>query len=133
MKESDRLYTGFREFISKDQYKEYDKEYFSRKRPSKQFMVSFINRYVDVKKLSKKVNIDKKQKIKPYLNYNSPINQKISNEERLAAYQKRKRVYKHKGTLKLNKIIKFENKKYLLLHKIKNSDLKIIKMKRPDL
>ena len=28
---------------------------------------------------------------------------------------------------------KFENKKYLLLHKIKNSDLKIIKMKRPDL
>ena len=36
--------------------------------------------------------------------------------------------------LKLNKIIKFENSKYLLLHKkLKNSDLKIIKMKSPNL
>ena len=35
--------------------------------------------------------------------------------------------------LRLNKIIKFENSKYLLLHKIKNSDLKIIKMKSPNL
>jgi len=31
--------------------------------------------------------------------------------------------------LKLNKIIKFEKKNYLLLHRIVNSDLKIIKMK----
>ena len=85
------------------------------------------------KKQSKKANIDKKQKIKPYLNYNSPINQKISNEQRLAAYQKKKREYKKKGKLRLNKIIKFENEKYLLLDKIKNSDLKIIKMKRPSL
>ena len=37
----------------------------------------------------------------------------------------------YKKTLKLNKIIKFENDKYLLLDKIKNSELKIIKMKRP--
>ena len=35
--------------------------------------------------------------------------------------------------LRLNKIIKFENSKYLLLHKIKNSDLKIIKMRSPNL
>ena len=75
----------------------------------------------------------KKQKIKHYLNYKSPINQKISNEQRLAAYQKKKGEYKYKSKLRLNKIIKFENEKYLLLHKIKNSDLKIIKMKRPNL
>lgn len=85
------------------------------------------------KKESKKVKKKKKPEKRHYLNYKSPINQKISNEQRLAAYQKKKKVYKYKDKLKLNKIIKFENKKYLLLHKIKNSDLKIIKMKSPDL
>ena len=55
MKESDRLYTGFREFIPKDKYKRYDNEYLSRKTHKKKFMVSFINKYIDVKKLSKKV------------------------------------------------------------------------------
>ena len=35
MKESDRLYTGFREFIPKAQYKEYDNENLSRKRYKK--------------------------------------------------------------------------------------------------
>ena len=85
------------------------------------------------KKQSKKVNIEKNQKIKHHLNYKSPINQKISNEQRLLAYQKKKRSYKKKSKLRLNKIIKFENEKYLLLHKIKNSDLKIIIMKRPSL
>ena len=85
------------------------------------------------KKQSKKIIVKKKSKSNHYLNYKSPTNQKISNEQRLIAYQKKKNLYKHKGILKLNKIIKFENKKYLLLHKIKNSDLKIIKMKRPDL
>tara|TARA_B100000900_G_C20063111_1_gene506809 strand:+ start:82 stop:498 length:417 start_codon:yes stop_codon:yes gene_type:complete len=85
------------------------------------------------KKKSKKVNIEKKKKTKNYLNYKSPINQKISNEQRLLAYQKKKVGYKYKSKLRLNKIIKFENEKYLLLNKIKNSDLKIIKMKRPSL
>ena len=85
------------------------------------------------KKQSKNVNIKKNPKIKHYLNYKSPINQKISNEQRLAAYQKKKKKRNYKSILRLNKIIKFENEKYLLLHKIKNSDLKIIKMKRPNL
>ena len=90
----------------------------------------------EVKKDDKESREVKKQK-KPvnrhYLNYKSPINQKINNEQRLAAYQKKKKQFKSKGTLRLNKIIKFENEKYLLLHKIKNSDLKIIKIKRPSL
>ena len=42
------------------------------------------------KKQSKKLNIEKNPKSKHYLNYKSPINQKISNEQRLAAYQKKK-------------------------------------------
>ena len=85
------------------------------------------------KKQSKKVNIKKNPKSEYYLNYKSPINQKISNKQRLAAYQKKKEKHKYKSKLRLNKIIKFENEKYFLLHKIKNSDLKIIKMKRPSL
>ena len=68
-----------------------------------------------------------------YLDYKSPINQKLNNANRLIAYKNRKRKYKLKSKLRLNKIIKFENEKYLLLHKIRNSDLKIIKMKRPNL
>ena len=63
LKESDRLYTGFREFVPKDKYKEYDNEYLSRKTHTKKFMVSFINKYVDVKKLSKKVKRDEVQSL----------------------------------------------------------------------
>ena len=72
------------------------------------------------------------------------VNPVISNEKRLEDNSKKKPLIKKnkpiKKTvekvwpmLKLNKIIKFENSKYLLLHKIKNSDLKIIKMKSPNL
>ena len=78
-------------------------------------------------------------KNKEKLNENS-----ISNKQRLDNYKlKKSKIKKSKpvkkisskvwSLLKLNKIIKFENNKYLLLHKIKNSDLKIIKMKSPNL
>ena len=85
------------------------------------------------KKQSRKVKEKKYPKNRNYLDYKSPINQKLNNANRLIAYKNRKRKYKHKSKLRLNKIIKFENEKYLLLHKIRNSDLKIIKMKRPNL
>ena len=89
----------------------------------------------EVKNKQKQSKIENKQspKTKHFLNYKSPINQKITNEQRLSAYKKKRKQYKKKGTLILNKIIKFENEKYLLLDKIKNSKLKIIKMKRPSL
>jgi len=89
----------------------------------------------EVKNKQKKSKIEKKQKpkTKHFLNYKSPINQKITNKQRLSAYRKKRKQFKKKGTLILNKIIKFENEKYLLLDKIKNSKLKIIKMKRPSL
>ena len=72
------------------------------------------------------------------------VNSGISNEKRLEAYKKKKFIIKKNKPIKkitekvwpmlrLNKIIKFENNKYLLLRKIKNSDLKIIKMKSPNL
>ena len=71
-------------------------------------------------------------------------NSSISNKKRLKLYKQRKSIIKKNkpvkrsikkkwSMLRLNKIIKFENSKYLLLHKIKNSDLKIIKMKSPNL
>lgn len=59
-------------------------------------------------------------------------NEKISNNERVKKYYKKKEFIKLSQKLpilKLNKIIKFEKKNYLLLHRIVNSDLKIIKMK----
>tara|TARA_Y100001958_G_C20999304_1_gene383752 strand:- start:107 stop:310 length:204 start_codon:yes stop_codon:yes gene_type:complete len=55
LKEYDRLYTELRKFIPKDKYKEYDNEYLSRKTLTKKFIVPFINKYVDVKKLQKKL------------------------------------------------------------------------------
>jgi len=71
-------------------------------------------------------------------------NSTLTNEKRLEDNSKEKSIIKKNKPIKkttekvwpmlrLNKIIKFENNKYLLLHKIKNSDLKIIKMKSPNL
>ena len=82
-------------------------------------------------KKSKEIKKENKQKIKYYSNNKLSLNKKISNQQRLKAYQKKRSRQMYKKTLKLNKIIKFENDKYLLLDKIKNSELKIIKMKRP--
>ena len=82
--------------------------------------------------LTKEIKKKSKAKKNKSLNDKSLIDGKISNDQRLEAYKKRKRIY-NKTTLILNKIIKFENKKYLLLDKIKNSNLKIIKMKIPNL
>ena len=80
--------------------------------------------------LSKEVRPQKKI-IKKKLSKKTTDHEKISNAQRLKAYALKKNKILNLGTLKLNKIIKFENKNYLLLHKIKNSDLKIIKIKRP--
>ena len=82
-------------------------------------------------KKSKEIKKENKQKIKYYSNNKLSLNKKLSNPPRLKAYQKKRSRQMYKKTLKLNKIIKFENDKYLLLDKIKNSELKIIKMKRP--
>ena len=80
--------------------------------------------------LSKEVKPQKKT-VKEKLSKKTTDHEKISNAQRLKAYTLKKNKISNLSTLKLNKIIKFENKNYLLLHKIKNSDLKIIKIKRP--
>ncbi len=121
------IYNEFKPNETKEKSKKIEKEIIQKPEPL------LLSKEIKMKKKeSKKVNIKKNQKIKHYLNYKSPINQKISNKQRLSAYQKKKRERKYKSKLMLNKIIKFENEKYLLLHKIKNSDLIIIKMKRPN-
>jgi len=97
--------------------------------------------------LTKEVK-DKKQKniLKNIFNEEKLNDEKITNQKRLEVYEQNKSLSKYEKNklakkierkvwplLRLNKIIKFENNKYLLLHKIKNSDLKIIKMKSPNL
>ena len=71
--------------------------------------------------------------LKNILNKSLIENEKISNNERIKKYYKKKKeiikLSQKLPILKLNKIIKFEKKNYLLLHRIANSDLKIIKMK----
>jgi hypothetical protein len=91
---------------------------------------------------------DKKQKniLKNIFNEEKLNDEKITNQKKLEVYEQSKSLSKYEKNklakkierkvwplLRLNKIIKFENNKYLLLHKIKNSDLKIIKMKSPNL
>lgn len=97
--------------------------------------------------LTKEVK-DKKQKniLKNIFNEEKLNDEKITNQKRLEVYEQKKSLSKYEKNklakkierkvwplLRLNKIIKFENNKYLLLHKIKNSDLKIVKMKSPNL
>ena len=97
--------------------------------------------------LTKEVK-DKKQKniLKNIFNEEKLNDEKITNQKRLEVYEQKKSLSKNEknilakkierkvwSLLRLNKIIKFENNKYLLLHKINNSDLKIIKMKSPNL
>lgn len=97
--------------------------------------------------LTKEVK-DKKQKniLKNIFNEEKLNDEKITNQKRIEVYEQKKSLSKYEKNklakkierkvwplLRLNKIIKFENSKYLLLHKIKNSDLKIIKMKSPNL
>ena len=71
--------------------------------------------------------------LKNILNESLLENEKISNNIRIKKYYKKKKEFiklnQKLPILKLNKIIKFEKKNYLLLHRIINSDLKIIKMK----
>tara|TARA_A100001015_G_scaffold25762_1_gene28955 strand:+ start:148 stop:615 length:468 start_codon:yes stop_codon:yes gene_type:complete len=97
--------------------------------------------------LNKEVK-DKKQKniLKNIFNEEKLNDEKITNQKRLEVYEQKKSLSKNEknilakkierkvwSLLRLNKIIKFENNKYLLLHKINNSDLKIVKMKSPNL
>ena len=83
--------------------------------------------------LSKEIKKEKKTTTKLLSKYKLPKDKKINNKHRLIAYKKKRNTYNSKLTLRLNKIIKFENKDYLLLDKIINRDLKIVKMKRPSI
>lgn len=47
-----RLYRNFRRFVKKQELDSYDKEFLSREKHTYKFMIPFINKYVDIKKLN---------------------------------------------------------------------------------
>ena len=55
MKDSDKLYLGFRDFVVTENLKDYDNDYFSRKKPSYKFMIPFINKYINIETLKNQV------------------------------------------------------------------------------
>ena len=59
MKEADRLYIGFRDFVDNERIKQYDEEFFSRKNHPIKFMVSYINKFVNVNLLVKECTDEK--------------------------------------------------------------------------
>ena len=56
-----RLYRNFRRFVKKQELDSYDKEFLSREKHTYKFMIPFINKYVDIKKLNS--NITKKRDV----------------------------------------------------------------------
>jgi hypothetical protein len=55
LKDSDKLYLGFRDFVVTENLKDYDNDYFSRKKPSYKFMIPFINKYINIETLKNQV------------------------------------------------------------------------------
>ena len=55
MKDCDKLYLGFRKFIQKEKLRDYDNEFFEKKRHTYKFMIPFIYKYVNVDKLKNKL------------------------------------------------------------------------------
>ncbi|OUV86853.1 MAG: hypothetical protein CBC96_04160 [Pelagibacteraceae bacterium TMED136] len=101
-------------------------------------VIKSSSKSINKKKQKKKIDpllLDKElvtqKKITHYQKNKSLKSSKITNEQRFKAYKKKKRKFQNLQTLRLNKIVKYENKKYLLLRRIKNSDLKVIQMKQP--
>ena len=101
-------------------------------------VIKSSSKSINKKKQKKKIDpllLDKElvtqKKITHYQKNKSLKSSKITNEQRFKAYKKKKRKFQNLQILRLNKIVKYENKKYLLLRRIKNSDLKVIQMKQP--
>ncbi len=55
MGDADLFYIGFRGFVDKEKLKDYDNEYYSKKRHSYKSMIPFINKYIDIDSLQNKV------------------------------------------------------------------------------
>ena len=52
MKKFDKLYMGFRKFVTKNKLTEYDNEYFKKKTRTYKFMIPFIHKYININKLN---------------------------------------------------------------------------------
>ena len=62
MKLCNKLYIGFRKYVSPEKITEFDNLFFSKKNPSHKFMIELINSYVDVEEKIK--NLDDEEDIK---------------------------------------------------------------------
>jgi len=74
MKETAKLYLGFRKLIEKDKLKDFDNEFLKRKVHNYKFMIPFIKRYIDIEKLK---NEAKDHKIIELLNLFDVYSNKI--------------------------------------------------------
>ena len=54
MGDCDKLYIGFREFVDNDRLKDYDTEFFDKKKHTYKFMIPFIYKYVIIDDWKKK-------------------------------------------------------------------------------
>lgn len=85
MKRNDKLYVGFRKFVTQKDLDIYDSEYFSKKTNSKKSMISLIDKYVNVYEVYKKKLLPQnKELFKFYFSYSYDIsNQKKIKESRI--------------------------------------------------
>jgi len=51
MKDTNKLYTGFRDFVVSEKIKDCDNKYFSRKKPSYKFIIPFVYKYINIETL----------------------------------------------------------------------------------
>ena len=66
----DKLYIGFREFVDKDRLKDYDTDFFDKKRHTYKFMIPFIYKYVHLDDLKKKIIFKKNPELLYLFNIN---------------------------------------------------------------
>lgn len=85
MKRNDKLYIGFRKFVTQKDLDKYDSEYFSKKTHSKKSMISLIDKHVNVYEVYKKrLSSQNKELFKFYFSYSCDIsNQKKIKESRI--------------------------------------------------
>ena len=66
----DKLYIGFREFVDNDRLKDYDAEFFDKKKHTYKFMIPFIYKYVALDDFKKKIIFKKNPKLLYLFNIN---------------------------------------------------------------
>ena len=74
MKKCDKLYIGFRKFVPKDKLINFDNEYFKKKTRTYKFMIPFILKYINIKKLNYQLPLLEKEDVEIIKFFNSYVN-----------------------------------------------------------